>query len=62
MDIIIGDSKKKLKFSGSIETLLEKLKLGRESVVVKVNGKLAPENRVLKGNEEVEIIKVVFGG
>ncbi|MEM2963395.1 MAG: MoaD/ThiS family protein [Candidatus Anstonellales archaeon] len=62
MQVIIDEKKKKIKFSGTIERLLKKLKLGRETVVVKVNGKLAPENMRLKGEEKVEIIKVVFGG
>jgi sulfur carrier protein ThiS len=34
----------------------------REEVVVKVNGRLAPETRVLSAKDRVEVIKVVFGG
>jgi len=48
-----------MKFRGKITELLKKLNMNREEVVVKVNGKVAPEICELEGNEEVEIIRVV---
>ena len=60
---ITVDNKKTIKnFSGTLIELLKKLKVMREEVVVKVNGKLVPETTRLKKTDRVEIIKVVFGG
>ncbi len=53
---------KEVSFSGSAAELLKKLNINREEVVLKVNGKIAPEDVSLKGDEEIEIIRVVFGG
>lgn len=47
---------------GKISDLLKRLGLAREEVLVKVNGKLAPEDAEISGKDKVEIIKVVFGG
>ncbi|MGB9719333.1 MAG: MoaD/ThiS family protein [Candidatus Anstonellales archaeon] len=49
-----------MKFKGRITELLKKLKMNREEVVVKVDGKVAPESAELEGNEEVEIVRVVL--
>ncbi|HIH22301.1 TPA: MoaD/ThiS family protein [Candidatus Micrarchaeota archaeon] len=54
--------KKKMSFSGSITSLLGKLHLRREEVVIKVNGKIVPDDSRISGSETVEIIKVIFGG
>lgn len=62
MQLTINNEKQTLEFSGTAESLLKKLNIRREEVVIKVNGKLAPETISLKGDENVEIIKVVFGG
>lgn len=48
-----------MKFKGKISELLKKLGMNREEVVVKVNGKIAPEIAELEGDEEVEIVRVV---
>jgi sulfur carrier protein ThiS len=48
-----------MKFKGKITELLKKIGANREEVVVKVNGKVAPEICELEGDEEVEIIRVV---
>ena len=49
-------------FNGTPIELLKKLKIMREEVLVKVNGKLVPETTRLKKTDKVEVIKVVFGG
>lgn len=47
---------------GTVSTILSRLRIPREEVLVKVNGKLAPEDAELLPKDKVEIIKVVFGG
>lgn len=62
MELILDSERRSMEFAGTLSSLLSKLKVLREEVVVKVNGKLAPETRELKSTDKVEIIKVVFGG
>jgi len=62
MKLIIDNEKTELDFSGTLDALLRELKLMREEVVVKVNGKLAPETARVGPGDEVNVIKVVFGG
>ncbi len=62
MEIEFDNRKRRMKFSGDIAALLRRLRVMREEVVVKVNGQLAPETRMLGASDKVEIIKVVFGG
>ena len=62
MQLILNNEKKELEFSGTADQLIKQLNMRREEVVIKVNGKLAPETTKVDGNDKVEIIKVVFGG
>jgi sulfur carrier protein ThiS len=62
MELIFDNRKKRMRFDGDIASLLKKLGVMREEVVVKVNGRLAPETRRLAVSDKVEVIKVVFGG
>jgi len=62
MELVIDNKKKKLKFSGTLGELLRKLGVMREEVVLRVNGKIAPETYKIKTKDKIEIIKVVFGG
>jgi len=62
MELIVDSEKKKLQYSGSVSSLLKKLGVMREEVIVKVNGKLAPETAEVGAKDKVEVIKVVFGG
>lgn len=62
MQIILNNQKKQMDFSGTADQLLKQLNIRREEVVIKINGKLAPETTKLNGNDNIEIIKVVFGG
>jgi thiamine biosynthesis protein ThiS len=51
-----------MNFSGTLIELLKELKVMREEVVIKVNGKLVPETTMIRKTDKVEIVKVVFGG
>lgn len=62
MELIVDGKKRRVAHSGAVSSLLAKLGLRREEVVVKINGRLAPETRALRPGDRVEVIKVVFGG
>lgn len=62
MELIIDNERKDLDYSGTVSSLLKELRFMREEVVIKVNGKLAPETKRLGKKDRIEIIKVVFGG
>jgi len=62
MEVIIDNRARAIEFSGDVSSLLKSLGLMREEVVVKVNGRLAPDTKILSGKDKVEVIKVVFGG
>ncbi|MFA6531166.1 MAG: MoaD/ThiS family protein [Candidatus Micrarchaeia archaeon] len=59
---INNQKKKKIRFLGDVSALLLKLKMRREEVVVKVNGKIVPDDFKIGNNDKVEVIQVVFGG
>ena len=62
MQVLFDNIEKSMKHKGDVSALLKKLSVMREEVVVKVNGKLVPDTRTLSDSDEVEVIKVVFGG
>ena len=62
MELIFDNKERTLDFNGSIKELLKELKVMREEVVIKVNGKITPETEMVGKDDKVEIIKVVFGG
>lgn len=62
MELVFDNEQRDIDFSGTIEELLDELKVMREEVVIKVNGRLAPETEAVGEGDRVEIIKVVFGG
>ena len=65
MKCIINDRKKikkKIKFNGKISILLSKLGINPEVVVLKRNGALVTELDSVKDNDELEIVKVIYGG
>ncbi len=62
MQVFIDGKKKNVFHQGQIGELLKKLSIRREEVVVKINGKLAPETTEISSTDKVEIIKVIFGG
>ena len=45
-----------------IEDILKQEKIPIETVVVKLNGDTVTEDEVVKDNDELEIIKVIYGG
>ncbi|MBN1170392.1 sulfur carrier protein ThiS [Candidatus Micrarchaeota archaeon] len=62
VELIFDNERQQMEFDGTLAELLKKMKVSREEVVVKVNGKLVPETREVKADDKIEIIKVVFGG
>lgn len=62
MQILFDNIEKSMDYSGDVTGLLKELKVMREEVVVKVNGKLVPDTKTLSDSDNVEVIKVVFGG
>ncbi len=62
MELIFDRKAQSRDFDGDVGALLRTLGVMREEVIVKVNGKLAPETRRIGKADRVEIIKVVFGG
>jgi thiamine biosynthesis protein ThiS len=61
---IAGQRARKLKLSGKtkIADVLTKLGLARETVAVKLNGKIAPEEETVKEKDKLEVLIVVTGG
>ncbi|MDD5172141.1 MAG: MoaD/ThiS family protein [Candidatus ainarchaeum sp.] len=62
MELVLDSESREMEFSGTLAELLKELKVMREEVVVKVNGKLAPETRKIKPRDRIEVVRVVFGG
>lgn len=62
MELIVDSERKRMRHAGTVGSLLKKLGVMREEVVVRVNGRLAPETREVGPKDRVEVIKVVFGG
>ncbi|MDD5337111.1 MAG: MoaD/ThiS family protein [Candidatus ainarchaeum sp.] len=63
MKVLLNNEEKKVDFAkGSVGSLLKKMKLAREEVLVKVDGKLVPEDMEVGPRSKIEVIKVVFGG
>ena len=62
MQLIINNKKEDIEFTGTAAALLKLRNIRREEVVIKINGKLAPETMKLSNTDSLEIIKVVFGG
>lgn len=46
----------------SIETLLKNENIPIETVVIKQNGQTVTEDEIVNDNDEIEIIKVIYGG
>lgn len=62
MELVFDNQEREIDFSGTVDELLKELKVMREEVVIKVNGRITPETESVGENDKVEIIKVVFGG
>lgn len=46
----------------TIGNLLEKEGIETEKVVIKQNGKTVNQDEIIQDNDEIEIIKVIYGG
>ena len=46
----------------SAGSLLQKLKINPETVIVSKNGEIVTEDETISGNDSVEIMKVISGG
>lgn len=59
-----GQRTRKLKVIGKtkVADVLKKLGLARETVAVKLNGKIAPEEETVKDKDKLEVLLVVTGG
>jgi sulfur carrier protein ThiS len=62
MELFLDNRMSRMEFEGTVSGLLRELKVMREEVVIKINGRLAPETARIKPQDKVEVIKVVFGG
>jgi len=62
MKLILDGRAKKVSHKGNLASLLKKLGVRREEVVVKVNGRLAPDTAEPEEKDTIEVIKVIFGG
>ncbi|MEE8401222.1 MAG: MoaD/ThiS family protein [Candidatus Hydrothermarchaeaceae archaeon] len=52
----------KIENDTTVEKILEKLGINRETVVVSKNGEITIEEDTLKKGDEIEIIKIISGG
>lgn len=61
---IAGQRARKLKLNRrtKISDVLKELGLARETVAVKLNGKIAPEEETVKDRDKLEVTLVVTGG
>lgn len=46
----------------TIEDLLKSEEIPIETVVIKQNGETVTEDEIIKDNDEIEVIKVIYGG
>ncbi len=57
-----SQERKNIRFSGPARSLLTKLKINPETVIVTANGALVTDEAVLKDSDDVEVLQVVSGG
>lgn len=48
--------------STTVEALLHQLKINQSSVIVVMNEQIIPEDTAISNEDELQIIRVVFGG
>lgn len=56
------NTRKAIKFSGTVAKLLVKLRINPESVVVVKNNEIVTEDETLSDSDSVELLSVVSGG
>jgi len=62
MQCIINGQRKRMRFSGTVQRLLDKLGISEQIVLVKCNGEIITELDNLGDKDKVEIQKVILGG
>lgn len=64
MKLVVNNQKMEISIEGeiTINDLLKRLKLNRESVVVIVNNQIKVEEEKISNNDEVKIISAISGG
>ena len=62
--LINKDNAKEIEFeeNTTIEDLLKSEDIPIETVVIKQNGETVTEDEILNDNDEIEVIKVIYGG
>lgn len=62
MKVTVDGRGREVKGAATVGGLIAALKLNNEEVLVKVNGKLAPNGMKLSQKDEVKVMRVIFGG
>ena len=62
MEYVINGRCKKIRFSGTVQRLLDQLEISEQIVLVKRNGEMITELDTLSDKDKVEIQKVILGG
>ncbi len=62
MKVAINSETLMIDYEGDVKGLLKLLKVQRETVVAAKNGKIVPETEKVGKDDEVEIIRIIFGG
>lgn len=62
MTITVDGRKTKAASAATVAELLSSLSLNGEEVLVKVNGKLAPNGAAISPKDEIKVMRVIFGG
>ena len=62
--LINKDKIKEIEFeeNTTIENLLKSEEIPIETVVIRQNGETVTEDEIIKDNDEIEVIKVIYGG
>jgi thiamine biosynthesis protein ThiS len=62
MECTVNGQRKKMKFSGTVQRLLDMLEISEQIVLVKRNGEIITELDTVGDKDTVEIQKVILGG
>ena len=62
MELTVDGNKTRAPSAATVAGLLASLSLNGEEVLVKVNGKLAPNGMKIAASDEVKVMRVIFGG
>jgi len=62
MECIINGQRKKMRFSGTAQRLLDQLGISEQIVLIKRNGEIITELDTVGNKDNVEIQKVILGG